>query len=461
MRSSPISQPLEIDLAPLRSAVGGDITGPGDDGYDGARGAWNLVADQRPAVVVHAASTDDVAAVIRFAAENGLKVAPQATGHGAVALPPLGDAILLRTERLAGVTIDPAARTARVEPGAKWGAVADAAGEHGLVGLGGSSPTVGVTGYTLGGGLGWLAREHGLAANRVIAAELVTGTGEHVRVDAERDPELFWALRGGGGPGVVTALEFALLPLATSYAGSIAFDAEHAPAVFAGFMEWAATAPRAATAMIRFLTLPPIPDVPEPLRGRPLVDITLAYAGGAAEGEPLVAPLRALAPLVYDRFGEIRAADLCRMAGDPEDPVPGLGAHAMLGALDDDAVAAFIAAAGPDSGSPLVAAGLRHLGGALAEAPEGSGALGALDGDWALFMVGVPMTPELGEAIRAHQGRVIDALAPARKEHVYANLQDPPAPASALFDEPTLERLRAVRDRIDPDGVVIAKHPVD
>ena len=177
---------------------------------------------------MHASGEDDVAAVIRFAAEHGLKVAPQATGHGAVALPPLGDAILLRTERLAGLSVDAAARTARVEPGAKWGAVSDAAGEHGLVGLGGSSPTVGVTGYTLGGGLGWLAREHGLAANHVIAAELVTGTGEHVRVDAESDPELFWSLRGGGGPGVVTALEFSLLPLATSYAGSIAFDAEHA-----------------------------------------------------------------------------------------------------------------------------------------------------------------------------------------------------------------------------------------
>jgi hypothetical protein len=459
--SSPISPPLEIDLARLRSAVAGDVTGPGEDGYDAARGAWNLVADLRPAAVVHAASADDVAAVVRHAAEHDLKVAPLATGHGAVALPPLGDAILLRTERLAGLSVDPAARTARVEPGAKWGPVADAAGEHGLVGLGGSSPTVGVTGYTLGGGLGWLARKEGLAANRVIAVELVTGTGEHVRVDAGSDPELFWSLRGGGGPGVVTALEFSLLELATSYAGSVAFDAEHAPAVFAGYMEWAAAAPREATSMIRFVTLPPLPQIPEELRGRPLVDITLAYAGGAAEGEPVVAPLRGLAPAVYDRLGEITGANLCRMAGDPEDPVPGIGGHAMLGALDDDLVAAFIAAAGPDSGSPLVSAGVRHLGGALAEAPADGGALGALDADWALFMVGVPMTPELGAAIPEHQRQVIDALAPARREHVYANFQDPPAPASALFDAATCDRLRAVRDAVDPDRVIIAKHPVD
>jgi FAD/FMN-containing dehydrogenase len=459
--TSPPSPPLEIDLAPLRSAVAGDVTGAGDDGYGAARGAWNLVADQRPAAVVHAAGDDDVAAVVRFAAEHGLKVAPQATGHGAVALPPLGDAILLRTDRMTGMSVDASARTARVAPGARWGPVADAAGEHGLVGLGGSSPTVGVTGYTLGGGLGWLAREHGLAADRVIAAEIITGGGEHVRVDAESDPELFWSLRGGGGPGVVIALEFSLLPLATSYAGSLAFDAEHAPAVFAGFMAWAATAPRAVTSLIRFLTLPPIPPVPEPLRGRPLVDITLAYAGGAAEGEPAVAPLRGLAPLVYDRLGEIPAADLCRMAGDPEDPVPGLGGHAMLGALDEDAVAAFIAVAGPDSGSPLTAAGLRHLGGALAEAPEGAGALGRLDGEWALFMVGVPMTPELGETIVAHERRVVDALAPVRKDHAFANFQDPPAPASAMFDATTLDRLRAVRDRIDPDRVIVAKHPLD
>src|SRR5215213_9425756 len=128
MSSSPISTPLEIDLARLRAALAGDVTGPGDEGYDGARGAWNLVADQRPAAVVHASSEADVAAVVRFAVEHGLKVAPQATGHGAVALPPLGDAILLRTERLAGVSVDQAARSARVEPGAKWGPVADAAG---------------------------------------------------------------------------------------------------------------------------------------------------------------------------------------------------------------------------------------------------------------------------------------------------------------------------------------------
>src|SRR5215467_7640256 len=194
-------------LEALRAAVTGDVFVPGEDGYDQARQAWNLAVDERPAVVVTAGSAADVVHAVRFARAQGMRIAPQGTGHGAEPLEPLEGAMLLRTSRMRSVQIDPAARTARAEAGALWQDVTVPAGEHGLAALAGSSPNVGVTGYTLGGGLGWLARRYGLAANSVTAAELVTPDGHLVHADADHQPDLFWAVRGGGGSvGVVTAL---------------------------------------------------------------------------------------------------------------------------------------------------------------------------------------------------------------------------------------------------------------
>src|SRR5215472_124121 len=183
----------------LRAAIAGDVFIPGDYGYDQARRAWNLATDQRPSVVVFAESATDVARTVQFARTLGMRIAPQGTGHGSEPLEPLQDAMLLKTSRMRQVDIDPADRTARAEAGALWQDVTVPAGRHGLAALAGSSPNVGVTGYTLGGGLGWLARRYGLAANSVTAAEIVTPDGHLVRADADHEPDLFWAVRGGGG----------------------------------------------------------------------------------------------------------------------------------------------------------------------------------------------------------------------------------------------------------------------
>ena len=208
------------DLTLLRDLLDGDVFAPGDDGWDEARRAWNLSVDQRPAAVALPESAEDVVTIVAFAAANDLRVAPQGTGHGAAALDGLHDTILLKTERMRGVTIDPEARTARVEAGVIWIEVVEAAAEHGLVALAGSSPDVGVVGYTLGGGLSWLARKHGIGANQVTAVEVVTASGDVVRTDWANEPDLFWALRGGGGAfAIVTAIEFNLFPLEEVYAG--------------------------------------------------------------------------------------------------------------------------------------------------------------------------------------------------------------------------------------------------
>src|SRR5919112_1903094 len=204
---------------PLQSTIAGDVLVPGEDGYDEARRAFDLTGDLRPSVVVLAESAVDVVRAVQFARSLGMRIAPLGTGHGAVPLEPLEGAMLIKTSRMRRVEIDPAIRIARAEAGAEWQDVTVSAAEHGLAALAGTSPNVGVTGYTLGGGIGWLSRRHGLAANRVSAAVVVTVDGRLTRADAGRNADLYWAVRGGGGGvGVVTALEMALLPVRELYA---------------------------------------------------------------------------------------------------------------------------------------------------------------------------------------------------------------------------------------------------
>ena len=240
------------------TSINGTFHTPDDEGFDAARQAWNLAADQRPAAVAYASGVDDVAAAVRMAAERGLRVAVQGTGHAAAPMGDLAGTLLLKTMHMTGLEVDPGARRARVEAGVRWGDVAVAAGEHGLVALHGSSPDVGVVGYSLGGGLGWLARRHGLACNSVVAAEVVTADGELRRVGPDEEPDLFWALRGGGGAfAAVTALEFELVPLTEVYAGWLVWEADAGGEVVHAFREWSRGAPRDITTSLRFLHLPP------------------------------------------------------------------------------------------------------------------------------------------------------------------------------------------------------------
>jgi FAD/FMN-containing dehydrogenase len=266
----------------LEAMVAGDVFIPGDDGYDQARRAWDLAADQRPAVVVFAESVVDVVRAVRFAASQGMRVAPQGTGHGSLPLELLDGAMLLKTSRMRRVEIYPATRTARAEAGAQWEDVTVPAGEYGLAALAGTSPNVGVTGYTLGGGMGWLARRYGLAANSVTAAEIVTPDGRLARADSEYEPDLFWAVRGGGGSvGVVTALEMALYPVGELYAGALFFPIERSSEVLHAWREWTGAVPDEVTSLGRILRLPPVPEIPEFLRGRSFVLVEAAYLGDA------------------------------------------------------------------------------------------------------------------------------------------------------------------------------------
>ena len=442
----------------LRARLAGEVVTPGDPTWDAARAAWNLAVDQRPAMVVLPETAEDVQAVLLHARAAGLRVAMQGTGHNAAPLGPLGDTILVKTERMRGVHIDAEHRIARVEAGALWEEVTGPAAEAGLAPLAGSSPDVGVVGYTLGGGIGWLARRYGLASERVLAIEVVTADGRLVRASRRSEPELFWALRGGGGSvAAVVAMEFELIPLRQVYAGMLLWPWERAREVLHAWREWTASVPETVTTSARILQIPPLPDVPEFLRGRGVVVIDGAALGDEASAAAALAPLRALGPEV-DTFAMVSPAALTHIHMDPEHPVPGLGDGTLVDGVPAEAVEALVDVAGPGSGSPLLAVELRHLGGALGRA--GSGALGRLDAGYSAFAVGVPMDPALAGAIEAHLALVKAALAPHGHGRDYANFTERPTDPARFFDADAYARLCRIKAEVDPEDVFRANHPI-
>ena len=452
--------PTTAGLTALRSAIDGELYLSGEGGYDAARMPWNVAVDQRPTAVALPTSASDVSEIVAFARSLGLRVAPQGTGHNPAPLGDLSDVILVRTSAMTEVRIDPAARLAHVQSGALWEHVVAPAAAHGLVALHGSSPDVGVAGYCLGGGVGWLARRHGLAANALTAVEIVLPDGRLVRADADDEPDLFWALRGGGGNfGIVTALEMRLFPLEEVVAGWLIWPWEESHRVLSAWAQWSESAPEAVTSVARILQLPPIPQIPEPLRGRNLVVVEVAILADEADPDALLAPLRALGPEI-DSVALMPASGLMRLHQDPEGPTPGISHHAMLDALPAEAIDTIVREAGPGSGSPLLAFELRQLGGALARPAADAGALDRLDARFAAFALGIPMDEAMGRAVAAHAERVVEALAPWGRNRAYLNFAERPTASVTAFDEDAHARLLAIRARHDGRSLMRANHPI-
>jgi FAD/FMN-containing dehydrogenase len=433
---------------------------PHDPNWNQARLAWNLAADQQPAAVAFPESARDVSAIVRWARERGLRVAPQGTGHSAIPLGSLAHTVLLKTERMRGVSIDVRKRRARVDAGVLWAEVTDAAAEYGLAALAGSSPDVGVVGYTLGGGVSWLGRRYGLAANSVTAVELVNAQGDLVHAAAERNADLFWALRGGGGSfGVVTAIEFKLYPVTDVYAGVLFFPLERGAEILRAWRRWVDTVPDEVTSVGRFLQLPPIPEIPEPLRGGSFVIVEAASLLGPDATDELLRPLRDLGPQL-DTFATMPVRELERLHMDPEHPVPGFGDGALLSDFNDAAIDALVQTAGAGAGSPLLSVEIRHAGGALARKAPGAGALASIDGQFLIFAVGMAMTPEMGAAVRAHLELVQNALARWDSGRSYLNFSEKRERGERLFGDVNYRRLQAVKAAVDPDDVFRSNHPV-
>jgi hypothetical protein len=433
-----------------------------DPGWDEARRAWNLAVDQQPTAIARPASAQEVVAAVGYARRHGLRVAAQGTGHNAAPLGPLSGTLLIKTEAMRQVSVDPGRMTARAEAGALWQDVTGAAARHGLTGLAGSSPDVGVVGYTLGGGMSWLGRKYGLSASNVEAFEVVTADGRLRRVDATHESDLFWALRGGGGSfGVVTAADLRLFPVTEVYAGLLWWPIAAAPDVLQAWRELTHSGlPEEFTTTARLMRFPAIAEIPEPARGGSFVVIDVIHLGSQAEADHILTPLRALRPVI-DTTHVRPARELGQLHMDPEHPVPVTGDGLLLDTLPAAAIDGIIKLAGPEADTPLLAVELRHLDGELRRARPGNGALAAIDAGYLLFCVGLVTGPESAAAITGSVSSVHAAMTPWAARQSYLNFSETSQNDPGRYWGPqAYDRLRRIKAAVDPQDLIQSSHPI-
>ncbi len=451
----------DLDLTSLVTTLQGTVLRPGDAGYDDEVATFNLATRHRPPVVVAAHSTADVAAAVRFAAAHGLPVGVQATGHGPATA--IDDGVLVSTKHMADVRVDPSTRTATVGAGVKWRAVIDAAAPYSLAPLCGSNSDVGVVGYTAGGGLPLLGRTFGFAADHVQAFTVVTADGVVREATPERETDLFWGLRGGkGNLGIITEMTVDLVPIDRFYGGGIYYPGEHAAAVVRAFREWATTLDEKANASFALLRLPPIPDVPEPLRGKFVVHVRLAYVGSAADGERIVEPMRKVAPAIVDTLAEMPYTAADTIFNDPDHPIPAHERSLLLRDLDDAAVDHLLAVAGPDADLPVLMIDVRQLGGALGRSPAVPNAVGSRDAGYALIAIGALMPP-IADAVPAAVDGLMASFEPFSTGRSMVNLHGRPGDAADRarpWAPEVYTRLCALKTAYDPTRMFRFGHAV-
>ncbi|MFK3984367.1 FAD-binding oxidoreductase [Micromonospora sp. NPDC050397] len=451
------------DLARLVAQVAGPVLVPGDDGYRTETAAWNAALVQRPAVAVGATSVADVAAAVRFASERALPVAMLATGHGAVLAS--DGAVMINLSRINGISVDAKSGTATIGAAVRAQQLIDAAAQVGLAPLAGSSPNVGVVGYVLGGGLSpSLGRVHGFAADHVRDAEIVCADGTPRRVDPDHDPDLFWAIRGGQGNfGVVTSLTIDLVPLTRLYGGGLYFSGEHVEQVLDAFRQLAAAAPPELTLSVAFMRLPSTPSVPEPLRDRFAVHVRITYLGPAADGQRLVADLRAAAPTLIDTVAEMPYTAIATVHADPVDPVATYEMSSLLREFPVAAARALVAVAGPGVDSPVAMIEVRQLGGALAGEPRVPNAVGNRDAAFQLSAAAFG-APGMAERFRTPLAELAEALRPwatGRRQANFLTGYDTTVEAVARAYEPdTYRRLVEIKRAFDPHNTFRVNHNI-
>ena len=432
---------------------------PTDPDWDEHRLPWARAVDQQPAAVVTVRNAEDVVATVRCAVEHGLTVAAQPVGHGATSA--ITDTVLVRTRGLQQIHVDVENRVARVGSGVKWGELLAHTAPHGLIGLAGSSSDPTVVGFSVSGGLSWFGRAHGLAAHSMRAVELVDATGELRRVTAATDADLFWAVCGGGGDfGIITALEFDLYPAPHVYGGRLMWPIEMAYPVLKAFQQITATAPDELTLWTHLLRFPPLPELPEFLRGGSFVSVEATFLGSADEAEQLLAPLRNIPAMHFDSMGTVSVDRLGDICAEPVDPMPASDYSSLMTDFDDDALAALLAEVGHQATTPLMIVQIRHLGGALARGRAADGPSGAVTQPYQLFALGVPMSPELAAALELAFTGLQVALDGHLSDRTLFTFLGSDADPSRAFEADALERLRAIKRTVDPDGVIRSNRPV-
>jgi FAD/FMN-containing dehydrogenase len=382
------------------------LLGPDDEGYAEAAVSWNAAHVHHPALVALPDDAVEVAAAVVHAAEQDLPIAVQSTGHGTERS--YDGALLINTSRLRDIHIDPDARTARVGAGVLWGEVLAAAGPYGLGALTGTCESVGVVGYTLGGGFGWLGREYGFSCDHVRSAQLVTPDGRVVTASRAENAELFDALLGTGGTlGVVTSLDLELFPVRDVFGGMVAYPMEQARELTAAYREWNRDLPPEVTSALVFLRMPPLPDVPEPFAGKEIVLVAACVNAAEARATELLAPMRDRPGVVVDTFTAMPFAQVGQIWPAPADPVPSVGYGDGLRALDDVTVDDLLALVGAGSGCPLTMVEVRYLGG---QRPAGvRPGFAHYAGDYVMHAVAI--TPDLAPA-QAYLQQLADGMSP-------------------------------------------------
>jgi hypothetical protein len=435
-------------------ALEGILLEPGVPGYDAEVAGFNSAVVHRPAFVVAAASTAQVADAVRFARERGLSVGVHNTGHGVHR--PFDKGLLINTRRIDRVEVDGAARAVTAGAGARWGALIASAAPHGLAPIAGSSPTVGVVGLLLGGGIGPLVRSHGFASDYLAGATLVTGNGDVVETSAGENPDILWALRGGKPRlGVVTAVRLRLAEVPLLYAGSLFFAEEQIEAALRTWIDWTAQAPPQVTSSAAIVRFPPLEAVPPPLRGRRLLTVRFAYPGEPSEGARLAAPLRSSAPVHLDSLAVLPVADIARIFNDPPGPLPAWTSAGLLTGVDQELASVLLRHLGAGTDSPFVAVEVRHLGAATARDVPGGSAAGGRGAHFAFGVVGTNPAC-FAEVFPEAETRLVGDLAPWLSPEANGNFTPHPGvhrPIKAALAPRVQAKLDELARTHDPRGL--------
>jgi hypothetical protein len=440
-------------VADLRQKLVGTVAFPGQAGYE-LRAPWNQSVPMAPAAVVAAATAEDVAGAVRWASANGLRVAVQRTGHGAV--PYLDDVVLIHTGRLNECKIDVNQFTARVGAGVLSRRLIDAATPFGLAPLVGTAGDVGFVGFLSGGGIGPMVATFGLSSDYVRSLDVVTGRGEMYHVTESEHPDLFWGLRGSkANLGIITSVETTLPALRTFYAGALYFDGSNFSEVLHEWAQWSDTLPNLAATTLAALQLPEMPFVPAQIAGRLVVAVRVATGTSVMEAERLLRPMRAVAKPIRDTIAERPYSDITEIYDEPTIPVPVQKDLTLLHSLPPEAVDALIGTAGPDSGSPMLLVELRRLGGALAQNSAAPSAFSHREAAYMVHTVGLNVPPNPEAVARAGQ-RIHVAVRPWAIDGMFANFvattsQDR---IRTAYNGASLRRLQTTARHYDPLGTL-------
>ncbi|KAA2252910.1 FAD-binding oxidoreductase [Solihabitans fulvus] len=450
-------------IAAMKRRLGKAVILPDESGFDAARSAYNLAVQHNPLAVVVPETPEAAAEAVAIAADGLLPIGVQSTGHGIGAAAAGG--ILINTSKLAGVSVNPVGRTARVGGGATWGAVIAASSEHGLAALNGTSDTVGALGFISGGGLPVHGRSYGFAADHVRSLRLVAPDGQILTLSPERHPELFWAVRGGkSNYGLLLEATIDLFPLRHLTGGQLVFPGVLGERVLRAWHEWIQDVPDEMTSAISFLHFPDAPFIPEPLRGQHLVSIRIAYTGTPEHGEELLRPLRALGP-VQDDVRPRPYADIARIANDPTTPTPSIDQTGLFDRLNAGDLDTLLSVVGPDHPTAPASVEVRHLGGKLAAQPKHRNAIGpARHAGFTFWMVDlVPGSEHLPRIEAAHLAimKTMEPLLTGGRFPNFVSLADlTPEAVRSCYAPADYRRLVELKTKVDPHNLFRVNHNI-